>query len=734
MKSIKLIGLLCILIIIFSFHTNFTFSLNEINRIVRGTLSHTDIHAQLFQHQDFDTLIDYEKLSRYLKDLDSDNTQKLFKKIDDLAKEKGFENLGVQARYIYFKLLAKGGRSLVETSDSLPVEIKQKLYVLIDEEKDFSFATLSQVIFEWLIDEGKFDQLKKGHLLNGPKAIFVSPIKYPEGVGTTGTQGDAVKHRIGNRYMIYQQTAHAMSASYLDLYGVETLVFDLGLGREELDRLRDAIDERTYFISFRVNSPVNKVSLDTIFLVQQMIQEKIPDKDKRPILVAGGNRAAGNSENLLELTPLQIIFRTYGETNLTDMVFSDQILDSRDEKMFSYIPNIYIKDYITKEQESPYLTRYISITSRSHRRLKISMRALDFTKIDYRKYWELNPDIQDIHPENTYMVKNLIYLWTTHGDCKRGCEFCDYTGYSTIIKGISAEEIVNLVKRAIEVYPEAEMIYFMDGDFLFNRQRAREFAQLFKEEFGDSGIKLSIFATVFTANPKLLQELKDAGVEVIIFGNEVADEDLLRDMGKLKPGESYERFIEMPIIARQMGISTVRTTWIPFYPTMTQIALVSTVKQITEFLKLGIHAAISAYVMARPGAKVMERVQSHDPGAPFYTPVYYYELPNGQKYPIQTIILPNNPVVRKVAEKSIKELNATIGSILSQYSWVGDYPEQIEVLGLLKVTLENLKKVIITPEIYPGITDEMIDENITTDEINSILREINSLIEQYMRG
>jgi hypothetical protein len=629
-------------------------------------------------------LIDYKELDKFLDSLTINEVQELFLKVDKFIKKYGIENVGVQTRFIYFKLLAKGGRNLIELSQSLPPEVKEKMYHLINAENDYSFSTLSQVIFEWLIDEGKFERLKKGRLLNGPKVLFVSPIKYP--------WGDSTLHSIGNRYAFFQQISEATAASYLDLYGIETVVVDLGLEKDPFETLKKAIDDRTLFVSFRINNPVNEADLDTIFMVYDYVTSNLP-VDKRPYFVSGGVSARGNYRRILDLTPIQIIFRTYSETNLVDMIFSKKIFEKRPSvDLFSDIPNIYLKT----EHGEINLTRYVSITSRSMRRFKIAMKSIDFSKLSYERYWGLMPDSAQVHPEDRYLLKRQINIFTTHGDCDVGCEFCPYTGYSTALKGLPAEELISLIKRAIEDHPQTEMINFIDGDFFFDRKERLKFIKMFGS---DIGLDAYIQSTVFSVNREILQAIKDAGISVFLLGVETASERILRETGKLKDGQDPNEYFRMPFLAKEIGIPTVRTSWMLFYHSITLKELIDTIVMITSYLEAGIHAIVSAYVLPRRPARIMTEI---DRLGKYEIASYDYSLPNGKSYPIELVILPKDPIVREVAEKTvpvipdsnkrpkITPINEELNQILTEYKWEGPWPEQIEALALFRLTLKNI--------------------------------------------
>lgn len=687
----------------------------ETIRIVRGGISNREIQ-KLFENGEYDYPIDYTKLTDYIESLKYTELKELFSQIDKFASDVGFENLGVQARYIYFKLLAKGERKVIKTSISLPQDVKQKLYDLIDVDKYYTFATLSQVIFEWLMDEGKFDQLKKGHLLNGPKIIFASPINPAQYFGEP-----AKRTRITRRYNIFTQPAPvAGTISYLDLYGIESVMLNLGNSTDPERLLKENIDERTYFISLATRNPPNRANLETILMADRVIQESIESgyihQAKRPLLIAGGASTFFNRDSLFNLTPLQIIFRTYAEMNLVDMMFSPDFLQAResetapDVSMFNDIANLYVKD----KDGNVYLTKYISdATSPFERRLRLVFRAFDFTKLPYEDYWSLLP--QGLYPENKYMAKKVIdSMWTLQGPCERKCEFCVDTFRSQGTFYLSPQELIDFIKRAVQAHPEVERIAIPDRNFLVNRERAIEFAQLFRKNFKDTSLTLHIQGEILSTDSELLGILKDAGVEIIDFGIEVFSKRVLSEIGRFEESLDYHKFLEIPQKALDLGFPILRIDSVLFYPSITQKELVETIKIMTGFLNQGAHPYVYHYVIPRPGAPIMEEDKYE---------IKYREirLTNGKTYQMPSIVLPDDPVVRQIAAESVAQVEAELEAILKEYNWQGDFPEQVEALALYRITIKNLKK---TFDRDPELTDEMLDG--TIEFINEVIRKFMS--------
>jgi hypothetical protein len=298
---------------------------------------------------------------------------------------------------------------------------------------------------------------------------------------------------------------------------------------------------------------------------------------------------------------------------------------------------------------------------------------------------------------------------------------------SVSLNSISADEIVDLIDRMVRAHPEVELINFVDGDFLFDgEKRGLEFADKIiawkknNPEYKDLGFHIQ--TTVFSVTERLLERLKEAGLQIVAFGQEVASERVLLEMGKLKPHESYQTFIDVPLMALDVGVPIVRTTWILYYPSIFQTELLDSAERIIKHISLGIRPTVSAYIVPRSGARIMEETGPVGSGSTYEAEYKTIVLPDGSSHEIPTYIRPNDPVVAEIAKLSVAEVDQRIKELLASYGWSIDanIPEQLEALVLLQLTLENIKR-------HPGRSPEISDQR-----IGNLLSEINILFDLFL--
>lgn len=122
-------------------------------------------------------------------------------------------------------------------------------------------------------------------------------------------------------------------------------------------------------------------------------------------------------------------------------------------------------------------------------------------------------------PPNT----KLNSILATRG-CPFNCIFCHNSWRGLPVRMNSAKHIIDEMKELKEKY-RTEAIFFMDDDFLFSKQRIREFCGLYKKENLD--IIWGCQARVTSVDSEILKELKKANCKQITFGLESGSQRIL---------------------------------------------------------------------------------------------------------------------------------------------------------------------------------------------------------------
>ncbi|MBI4170696.1 MAG: radical SAM protein [Candidatus Aenigmarchaeota archaeon] len=146
------------------------------------------------------------------------------------------------------------------------------------------------------------------------------------------------------------------------------------------------------------------------------------------------------------------------------------------------------------------------------------------------------PDYEGIRLERYSMLiggEKAITVSSSRG-CVYGCVFC---GSAKIKKWRprSPENVVQELELLVNKY-NIRAFYFVDDIFTFNKQRVYEICRLMKERLPP--IKWRATTRVDLVDYELLKTMKSAGCDVLSFGFESGNEQILRNIRK---GASLER-------------------------------------------------------------------------------------------------------------------------------------------------------------------------------------------------
>ncbi|MFA6079576.1 MAG: carbamoyltransferase C-terminal domain-containing protein, partial [Candidatus Omnitrophota bacterium] len=680
------------------------------------------IAAQMHEG-DLETPIEFSGLNEYLEALPMDEARDLFFSVDLLVKKNGMARSDVQVRYIFLKLLARGRNEFLDSSISLSGSAKQKI-LDVTKENGWMYGYVGAAIYHSLVEDGSIRDIKKKQLLNAPKIFFVSPVR-------PTAKDDKYGHYIGAGYFKFQQTSQIIAASYLDIFGLQAEVFDLSFGDKEVERLKDSIDDRTSVITLRLNGPITQADLDTIFMIDETIKDKFSDGERPPVLMAGGRSASFRAQELLEVTPIKAVFRGLSETDLVNIACNPNFDRTRSLESLRGIANVYT-DSSVKPQA---LKRRKSL---SGMQLETSFAVADFRKVDLRQCWKDLPK-GNLHPETKPFAQPSILLFTGYPDvCMRGCEFCHYYLGGEASLRVSPEAVVDLMKRIVDIYPEVKLFNMTDGDMLSDRDWIERFADCFEREgLKEKGIKFLAYAFVSSCkDEEYLKMLKNKlNVETITFGEEVASVELLRDMRKLKSDDDPTDLVRVPALAMRTGIPYVRTTFILYYPTITQAQLMDSVRMITDFTEKGFNVSVNPYVLPRPPAPLARSGKAE-------ALTVSYALPNGKYFTLEDIFIPNDKLIAEVAERSIAGLRDEVAAILKESGWselealgwkdsMAEVPPQVEVLALVRQTVKNLMERNDSQIPQPELREALDGINLATR--NFMDRSVKQVREQVSR-
>ncbi|MBI2630273.1 radical SAM protein [Candidatus Pacearchaeota archaeon] len=195
-------------------------------------------------------------------------------------------------------------------------------------------------------------------------------------------------------------------------------------------------------------------------------------------------------------------------------------------------------------------------------------------------------------PPNT----KLNSILATRG-CPYNCIFCHNSWRGLPVRINSAKHIIEEMKELEGKYG-TEAVFFMDDDFLFSKQRMREFCKLYKEN--NLKIIWGCQTRVNSVDRELLKEIKEAGCRQIIFGLESGNQRILSMLKNNKT--TVEQNKEAIRLVKEAGILACGSFMIG-NPTETEAEIEDTKRFIIENKLDGVGVSITTPF---PGTKLWD--------------------------------------------------------------------------------------------------------------------------------
>jgi anaerobic magnesium-protoporphyrin IX monomethyl ester cyclase len=134
--------------------------------------------------------------------------------------------------------------------------------------------------------------------------------------------------------------------------------------------------------------------------------------------------------------------------------------------------------------------------------------------------------------------------------CPFSCRFCDKKTFGGKIRFMSPPRIIEEMKLIYNSYG-AEIIYFEEDLFTFNRKRVLDFCSLMEKEL--PGRMWGAHSRVDTLDIEMLTRMKQAGCTDLFFGVESGSQKILDFLGK---GITVEKIENAFRLAKKVGIKT----------------------------------------------------------------------------------------------------------------------------------------------------------------------------------
>jgi radical SAM superfamily enzyme YgiQ (UPF0313 family) len=650
------------------------------------------------------------------------------------ADSHGFGELSAEERYVFVAGTCHLDDSALDEVLVFDAALKAELRAL-PRQSVRSYSRVASLLFHRLLDPNMLPRVSREPMEDGPAIVFVANMgsQVPTARPAHGYQ-PTLGYQLRRRRGLVPPFGLYYVASYLSLLGAETHVFNLALGDHELEEFKEVVNglgNRLWFVSFASNF-FDEGELESLFHIDELLRQQYNGQG-RPRLVGGGMGVYFKRDDYLRHTAMEVVIGRYGEPSFGDMVFSSDYRGPEDTsdniELFGDLPNLHF--LAPREQGLGLHSTPVQLLSKTER--QILANAFDLGRVPYEeKYWstglaiaicspdDLNipsdlvlPEMSEkgkskavdhgadnarrkreldsfisirseddpVHPANYLYKPKGVKVMTTFGNCPRGCKFCQFTKFDEHIFFISANEVIDKFNQAVEQHPDLQMILIDDDDFLLKRSHIVSLVEGLRTNLPTRGKVFYVETTPMDVEPDILKSLHEVGFRAVLLGIESPVERIARHVGKLRPQHSFNDFVQAPRLAHDAGLFT-RVTTIPFYPIVEEPELIATIERLTEFINYGISVSVFPIVKALPGTEFAQG-KMHE----IMTSTVLVPGGNGGTIEIPQYVLPDDPVVRRIAFKSLQGTPFEVNSILTKYGIVGDYPMSLGVLAFFRSVL-----------------------------------------------
>ncbi|RPD35189.1 hypothetical protein HWHPT5561_08930 [Petrotoga sp. HWH.PT.55.6.1] len=223
------------------------------------------------------------------------------------------------------------------------------------------------------------------------------------------------------------------------------------------------------------------------------IAKRLKNNNFKGFLILGGNTATFLYEQLLTKNYADIIVLHEGETTFKELLTTVKKYFSNKSSLWEELSRI--KGIAFKNGNN------LVVTDK-----RDSIKDLDSIKIPERDYLD-----------NYYQNTNTISIISSRG-CPYNCYYCSTNAMWKNWRSRSAKNIVAEIEYIKKKYPNINHFSFVDDNFLVNRKRAEEFAQLLLAKKLD--INFDFLTRIEHVNEDILKTLKKVGLTNMFFGVE----------------------------------------------------------------------------------------------------------------------------------------------------------------------------------------------------------------------
>lgn len=379
------------------------------------------------------------------------------------------------------------------------------------------------------------------------------------------TKGDLFEHRWVTPHLGLWRIA-----SYLERKGHTVKIYDKNAPNEK--EFTEILKEGWDVIGF------SDLEATIEYTIPKMIEARMACPSA--FLIAGGSGPALRYQYYLDNTPIDAVALAEGEYPLVD------ICEGKDIKDIEGI--VYRKRAKVLSNDE-----YWDISE-----------GINYRAMQIDKFWDKTASFYD---DPDYGEINTVRLFTSNY-CPMGCKFCTLTnwrknasGRVCPVVGVSASQIITMVKEVMDAYPKTRQIFFVDDDFFLNQKRGFDFCHevIMNKVRGDlpEDLKFICLTNINRINQNNIEYIAEAGFRVLSIGVESTSQHVLDSLNKKQTVEQIWTATELIL---KHGVKPYYTV-ILFTPHMTVEDLLTDIQGFKKMSEMGCGLSLEPYLIPLPG-------------------------------------------------------------------------------------------------------------------------------------
>lgn len=299
---------------------------------------------------------------------------------------------------------------------------------------------------------------------------------------------------------------------------------------------------------------------DSFVFLEKLISRVKEEQPKIPVIL-GGSLVTSVPSAIMQNTQADIAVLGEGEETILELM---DLISNEETKGIGKIAGLCYKDNSGK-----------LIFTGKRPQMK-NLNSLPAMNLSLWSQVKKNPKIKEI-------------LFSHSRGCYMNCSFCYRTTPQLSLKSVDK---VRQELKELKAKHDFEFIYFVDLTFAIDKKRTLEICRVVKE----FNVRWSCMSRVQNLDEEILRAMKEAGCQIILYGFESLDQEVL---DKAHKGTSPEEIKRMLFLTRDAGIE-VGGLFILGLPGETENSL----NKVIEFIKDTSGACRVKYLSAIPGTEI----------------------------------------------------------------------------------------------------------------------------------